>query len=321
MTEIELHQPAPIVMATGAATIAATARALVDAHQIGTALCRTAFVPKHFQGKPDDAAAAILYGSTIDMDPVTALQNIYVIGGKPALYARTMAAIVMSHGHDLWTEEEAEGRVTVAGKRKGSEHVERVTWTSEMAQKAGYTSNANYKSNPRAMLYARASGDVARRIAPDALLGMAHNVEELTISEPWDGTTTAPRQAVGKTAAERMGAILTPQTSGEGVAPDDIPASPSHPSPSSESPFLNTSSALARRMFALMGEVGVTAREDRLLYASDTLGREISSSKEMTEADALAVIASLEHDKEPIDAEIIEDPLADVAAPTPASES
>jgi hypothetical protein len=172
-TDIELHQPAPVIMAAGAASIEATARALVDAHKIGTALCRTAFVPKHFQGKPDDAAAAILYGSTIDMDPVTALQNIYVIGGKPALYARTMAAIVMSHGHELWTEEESEGRVTVAGRRKGSENVERVTWTSEMAQKAGYTSNANYKSNPRAMLYARASGDVARRIAPDALLGMA----------------------------------------------------------------------------------------------------------------------------------------------------
>lgn len=307
IANIEPTPALPVMTTTGQAKIAATARALVDAHQIGTALCRTAFVPKHFQGKPDDAAAAILYGSTIDMDPVTALQNIYVIGGKPALYARTMVAIVMSHGHQVWTEEETDGTVTVAGQRKGSDKIERVTWTSEMAARAGYTSNANYKSNPRAMLYARASGDVARRIAPDALLGMAHNVEELTISEPWDGTTTPPRQAVGASAAARMGAILgtTPQTSGP-EAPADAPTPPpvEHDHSGSESPILNTSSALARRMFALMGEVGITERADRLLYASDTLGRAIASSKEMTEADAHAVIASLEHDKLPVDATI-----------------
>ena len=138
MTEIELHQnqAAPVVTYQGAAMIEATAHALVDAHKIGTALCRTSFVPKHFQGKPEEAAAAILYGSAIDMDPITALQNVYVISGKPALYARTMVAIVLSKGHEIWTEEESDGSVTVAGRRKGSDKVERVTWTSEMANRA-----------------------------------------------------------------------------------------------------------------------------------------------------------------------------------------
>ena len=186
MTEIELHQtaPAPVVTYQGAAMIEATAHALVDAHNIGTALCRTSFVPKHFQGKPEEAAAAILYGSAIEMDPITALQNVYVISGKPALYARTMVAIVLSKGHEIWTEEESDGSVTVAGRRKGSDKVERVTWTSEMANRAGYTSNAKYKTDARSMLYARASGDVARRIAPDALLGFSHNVEELRLERP-----------------------------------------------------------------------------------------------------------------------------------------
>ena len=186
MTELEIHQPtaAPVVTYQGAAMIEATAHALVDAHKIGTALCRTSFVPKHFQGKPEEAAAAILYGSAIEMDPITALQNVYVISGKPALYARTMVAIVLSKGHEIWTEEESDGSVTVAGRRKGSDKVERVTWTSEMANRAGYTSNAKYKTDARSMLYARASGDVARRIAPDALLGFSHNVEELNLERP-----------------------------------------------------------------------------------------------------------------------------------------
>lgn len=214
MSELATIQPSTV----GVASIEETAQALVSAHKIGTALCRTAFVPKHFQGKPEDAAAAILYGSTIDMDPVTALQNIYVIGGKPALYARTMVAIVLAKGHDIWTEEETEGGVTVAGRRKGSEQVERVTWTAEMAQRAGFTTNANYKSNGRAMLYARASGDVARRIAPDALLGMAHNVEELRLTEvPQQERPSGLAAALAPPVVEQV--RDEPQVDGDGVLP------------------------------------------------------------------------------------------------------
>lgn len=271
---IEPTQP-PTLSTVGAASIEATARALVDAHKIGTALCRTAFVPKHFQGKPDDAAAAILYGSTINMDPVTALQNVYVIGGKPALYARTMAAIVMSHGHDMWTEEESDGTVTVAGRRKGSDNVERVTWTADMAQRAGYTTNANYKTNPRAMLYARASGDVARRIAPDALLGMAHNVEELTVSEP------APRPVASK-PADRMRAALRPEVTVEQVQPEPAP---------------ETSEELTDKtrghMFALFSDRGITERDDQLAGIGRVIGREIESRSELTEVEGQAVVASL----------------------------
>ena len=217
MTSNELATIQPTTL--GVASIEETAHALVSAHKIGTALCRTAFVPKHFAGKPEDAAAAILYGSTIDMDPVTALQNIYVIGGKPALYARTMVAIVLSKGHEIWTEEEAEGSVTVAGRRSGSEAVERVTWTAEMAQRAGYTNNANYKTNGRAMLYARASGDVARRIAPDALLGMAHNVEELTLSER---PSNAERPASGLGAALAAPSVTAEQVVDEPMLPEAV---------------------------------------------------------------------------------------------------
>ena len=48
-------------------------------------------MPAHFRGKPNEAAAAILYGDEIGFTPTQALQNLYVINGKPALYARAMA--------------------------------------------------------------------------------------------------------------------------------------------------------------------------------------------------------------------------------------
>lgn len=276
MTELTTYQPAeaPVVTHVGSEMIAATARALVDAHTIGSALCKTAFVPKHFQGKADDAAAAILYGASIDMDPITALQNVFVIGGKPALYARSMVAVVLSKGHQIWTEEEAEGSVTVAGQRKGSDIVERVTWTSEMAKRAGYDSNAKYRTDPRSMLYARASGDVARRIAPDALLGMAHNVEELTV----DRTETAPAAKSKGMAGLRAAVAPEPEDEPLPVSPDEVND-------------LMTDRT-RKQMFALFAERGI-ADEEQLPGINHVTGKAYESRADLTEADALVVIEHL----------------------------
>lgn len=184
-TDIETHGPEGVVLHADQGTdmIARTAGSLGQAYQIAEALCSTTFAPSHFRGKPQEGAAAILYGSQIGLDPLASMQNIYVIGGKPALYARTMSAVVQAAGHTIWTEESTDDSVTVAGQRRGSEAIERVTWSMERAQTAGYTSNPNYKKDPQAMLYARAVGDVARRIAPDALLGLTYTVEEMRVSD------------------------------------------------------------------------------------------------------------------------------------------
>ncbi|GAC81670.1 hypothetical protein SAMN04488550_4175 [Gordonia malaquae] len=185
----------------GETSIQQTAANLSYAHQIATALSATAFVPQHFRGKPEDCAAAILYGSTVGMDPMTSLQNLYVISGKPALYSRPMVGIVLSHGHEIWTDEETPEKVVVCGRRKGSSTIERSEWTIERAKKAGYTSNKKYQTDPRSMLYARASGDVARRVAPDALLGMAYNVEELELSDERPAPRPVESELVGAHAA------------------------------------------------------------------------------------------------------------------------
>lgn len=184
-TDIETHSTENVVLHADQGTdmIARTAGSLGQAYQIADALCSTTFAPSHFRGKPQEGAAAILYGSQIGLDPLASMQNIYVIGGKPALYARTMSAVVQAAGHAIWTEESTDDSVTVAGQRRGSEAIERITWTMERAQTAGYTSNSNYKKDPQAMLYARAVGDVARRIAPDALLGLTYTVEEMRVSD------------------------------------------------------------------------------------------------------------------------------------------
>ncbi|MGN6406187.1 hypothetical protein, partial [Sinomonas sp.] len=138
------------------------AQELDAAHRLGTALCGTEFVPASFRGKPEAAAAAILAGKSLGLDPMNALANIFVVQGKPALYARTMVALVLRAGHEVVRTGADDTSVTVAARRKGQSEWSEFTWTIERAKKAGYTSNKKYESDPIAMLTAKAQAEACR---------------------------------------------------------------------------------------------------------------------------------------------------------------
>ncbi|UAV84804.1 putative RecT-like ssDNA binding protein [Glutamicibacter phage BIM BV-113] len=168
---------------TGTIQLAEWAAELGAAHKLGTALCKTAFVPKDFMGKPEAAAAAILAGKSLGLDPMNALSNIFVVHGRPALYARTMTALVMAQGHEVVRTEATPESVTVAGRRKGQERWQEFTWTIARAKTAGYTSNSKYQSDPIAMLTAKALAEACRTIAPDVLAGMPYSAEEMELED------------------------------------------------------------------------------------------------------------------------------------------
>ena len=115
MTELARYTPAatpgPVVYATDptGGRLIAWADGLAAAHRIGSALCSTSFVPAAFRGKPEEAAAAILYGDEIGLTPTQALQSVHVISGRPGLYARAMVALLLAHGHDLREAKGARG--------------------------------------------------------------------------------------------------------------------------------------------------------------------------------------------------------------------
>lgn len=165
--------------------LVAWARGADAAGKLAAALCESALAPAMFKNDKKNVAATIMYGASLGMDPITSMQSIFVVHGKPGLYAQAMVALVQRAGHEVWTEDSTDSSVTVAGRRRGSEHEVKSTWTIDRAQKAGYLSNPKYKSDPQAMLYARAASEVCRRIAADALAGL-YAVEELELahSEP-----------------------------------------------------------------------------------------------------------------------------------------
>lgn len=287
MTELEQYQPTATVAPPS--SIQQTALELTGAMQISNAICQSSFTPTHFRGKPEECAVAILYGATIGFDPVTAVQQIYVIGGKPALYSRAMVAVVLTAGHEIWTEDEGPGHVTVCGRRKGAEHIERVTWTTDMAKQAGYDKNAKYRNEPRSMLYARAAGDVARRIAPDALLGMGYNVEEMQLAEAVEGPRRAPATSTAKDTVRSALNIGGPSTPAAEPQPDARPA---------ETPTGGITKAQSAKLHASFSELGITDRPERLTYAAKVVGHDLATSNELTKDEATQVIEALVVDLE-----------------------
>lgn len=225
MTDIATRdeQPATEVAQRTSSTVARLAEWADEARaafQLASTLCKTNFVPAHFRGKPEETMAAILTGHEMGMSPMAATRAIYVIQGTPAMYAKAMQAVLLSHGHKIWVVEASPTKVVVRGHRKDDpDHPSESVWTIDRARIAELLSNAHYKKNPQNMLTARATAEVCRLVAPDALFGIPYAVEELDDREPIRVEATTPRV----TAAEILGTAPQPAAVEAGPAGDDLP--------------------------------------------------------------------------------------------------
>lgn len=207
------------------------AEAATAAQALAQQLCKTAFVPETFRlvaGESEqiqqenalrigNATAALLLGAELGLDPLASLRALFVIRGQVAIYARMKLALLFSRGHRIWTEFESDERITLAGHRKGDEeHVQRVTWDVERAKRAGYVRNDLYRTNPRAMLFARASSELASRIAPDVLAG----IPEETAEELGARVSVAQDEPSGSVSVQRPARVQgTPERVLERPAP------------------------------------------------------------------------------------------------------
>lgn len=149
------------------------------AYQMAQKLAATSFVPQSLRGKPGDITAAILAGSELGLKPMATLKSIDVIQGTPALRAHAMRAVVQKQGHEIELVESTDTRCVMRGRRKGSETWQTVEWTIQRAAQMKLTEKAEWKKQPQNMLVARATGELCRLIAADALHGMPYVSEEL----------------------------------------------------------------------------------------------------------------------------------------------
>lgn len=277
-----------------------------DVATVAEMLCRTSFVPKAFQGKPAECAAAILAGQEMGMAPMAALRAIDVIEGKPGLSALGLRALVQSKGHEIWVHESTATRAIVKGRRKGSEKVETSTWTIERARQMGLTGKKNWKEQPTNMLLARATSECARLIAADALLGMPYSTEELEdgadMPVPVSG---APVEAKPARRTARRAQAAPPAEPTPNPEPELEEPAEQHPYPEAETVTERALSetqqseppiteAQIKRLHVAFGTAGIKDRDQKMAVIYRVIGRVVESSKELTKREAARVIDHLE---------------------------
>lgn len=210
-----------------------------DAWTLAQRIAATDFVPTAFRGKPEAVLAAMLTGHELGISPLQSLAKINVIEGKPSIAAELMRALVLRAGHDLWVEESSGTKCTVVGRRKGSDHQSRVTWTLDDAKRAGLEGRQNWRKYPRAMLLARASSELVRQAFPEYLAGVSYSVEELTDGdmvnqEDLEAPELPVANGTKRKAARAAVAVATPETVNAGVVIDVVPNDSLPPLPGEE---------------------------------------------------------------------------------------
>jgi hypothetical protein len=143
--------------------------------RMATVLCKTGMIPVNFKDKPEDTAAAIMWGMEIGLSPIVALQSIAVINGRPSLWGDTLPAMITKAGHKLDEVIEGDGatlKATCTLTRRDGHKVSR-SFSMADAKRAGLsTKTGPWTQYPQRMVQMRARSWAVRDGAADVLRGL-----------------------------------------------------------------------------------------------------------------------------------------------------
>lgn len=179
-------------------------------------VCSTSMVPTAYRNKPAEACAAILAGAELGFSPMASLRAFDNISGTPAPKAMTLRAVAQKAGHEIVIEESSNERAVVAGRRQGSDTWQRSVWDVARAQQlAQFKTNPNYKTNLAQMLVARATAEVVRWVAADAVMGMPYAAEEIADQPALAPSPLARKVTVADLDAMSVGEVQSAVHAGE----------------------------------------------------------------------------------------------------------
>lgn len=134
-------------------------------------LIQSKALPSNFTNSAQ-VMAVIQYGRELGYLPMTALQNISLINGKPTLSANLVGALLKKAGYKYYVTEYSDEKVKICFIEPGSDKEQCFEYTMEEAKKAENASKANYKKYSKEMLYARCLSRGGRIVAPEVLAGV-----------------------------------------------------------------------------------------------------------------------------------------------------
>lgn len=201
------------------------------AQRVAKVFSGSSLVPKHFQGNVADCLIAYQIARRLNEEPLTVMQNVYIVNGRPGwmtsyVIARANRAGVFKSRITWSTEGKGDGlSVTASTVLADSGEVVSVTCDMAMARGEQWIKNAKYQSMPEHMLRWRSAAMLIRLFAPEVMLGLPV-VEELETMPPPIKDVTPVSEKMKRTLDDFAAGAKAAEPSEENSAQEPGPASP-----------------------------------------------------------------------------------------------
>lgn len=159
----------------------------IMAMQMAKALASSTIVPQTFQKNDSNCLIAISQAQKFDIDPLTVMQNLYVIQGRPSWKSSFLIAMINNSGkYDMelqFEEKEKNGKPysCQCWTTKDERRVDGINVTMDMADAEGWTkkNGTKWRTLPQLMLRYRAASFFANLNCPELTTGMYTREEML----------------------------------------------------------------------------------------------------------------------------------------------
>ena len=182
-----------ITTTEGESSIYQTTDSFEFAQRQAKSLCQSQLVPTQYQGQQGlpNCLVALEMSKRMNLSPLTVMQNLNVIHGKPTWSAQFITSNIIGCGRftnfDYLVKGQGETLEVqcVATRLEDKKQVKGSAVSMRMARQEGWTKNQKYSSMPELMLRNRAATFFGRQYIPDLLLGVQTSEEVVDIeSEP-----------------------------------------------------------------------------------------------------------------------------------------
>lgn len=142
-------------------------------------LVKSGFIPTTIN-TIEKCVTIVLMGKELGLAPMTALNNISVIKGKPVLEAKLMLSLVLKRFPNcVYKILENTAEVSRVQLGRSKENASEFSFTITQARSAGLLAKDNWKNYPADMLLWRAISRGCRMMFPDVLTVTAHTADEI----------------------------------------------------------------------------------------------------------------------------------------------
>lgn len=216
---------------------------------------------------PEKLATLMMLCQAEGVHPITAVRRYDIIQGRPAMKSDAMLGDFQARGGKVAWVEYSETAVTGEFSAPGLASPVRVSWTMEMAKRAGLADKGPWKQFPRAMLKARVISE-GIRISMPAIISGIYTPEEVQDFAP-------------------AAMLPAPQAQSAPQEPEPIDVQPENKITPAQ---LKAVQAIATEQKIGDGLTPMEKRAARIAWLNSQISRTVGSTSDLTESEASKII-------------------------------